>query len=509
LAQAICVSDSPRAQSEMQQILKVARQILNAYQGLGSKDAQAVEALPIAPHALPIQADSNSDNSKSDNDSVTEFRFDENTVKKFDSSSDGKRLIWCFFLLSLFYIWPFQTLIQTQNFLSAEFPEKSDSAGFVMMIATTLPLPIGHSLLIVTGLSRMSYELKMTLSPVLVLALSVFLTAAFAAPNVSPDFLLTSLYVVAFLIVSSEPMVEPAVYEMAGLLPSTRTSMMVQSGGGACGAIVSVIQMSARLLFSGLGPTSKEQEEDLTRAFIVGMGLSGALFALVFWRLVRPNGYYQEHVVAAESRAAEKQAAELAGASLLRETVLALKHVWPSFVALILCFGTSLMLWPVIPGRTCVGTAPGDEVLGSWWFSLVMLAFNLSDFIGRTALTSLNWGARALTPVRRLGLAALRAVVFLPLSLSGSAPQSYDPHVARWVVLLSVVLMGLSNGWLSTVCFMRAPKAFPSTTSIVVVEQASTVLVLGLYLGLSGGCIAAYMLSEAALGQHLGVCFEG
>mmetsp|Transcript_71431 Transcript_71431/g.209746 ORF Transcript_71431/g.209746 Transcript_71431/m.209746 type:complete len:477 (-) Transcript_71431:9-1439(-) len=457
---------------------------------------------------LPAEESDDSDDSDSESSTGLEFRFDEEAVENFEGTKDGNTLIWCFFFFSLFYMWPYQTLLQMQGFLAEEFPEKRDSAGFIMMIATTSPLLVVHSVLTVTGLGRkISYDAKMTLAPILALALSVYLGAIVSLPGVSPDLLLTSLYSVAFLVVSSEAIAEPAVYDMAGLLPSTRTSMMVQSGNGACGMIVSAIQLGARLLLNGLGPISKGQLETLTRVFIAVMALSSGLFALLFWRYVRPNRHYQRHVVAGEDRAAQKDTETTAG--LMRATILATKQVWPSFVALILCFGTTLTLWPVIPGRTCVGTAPGDDTLASWWFGLVIFVFNIADFAGKTWYTSLSWGARVLSPRQQLALAVLRACLFFPLILTGSAPQSYDPHLARWVVLVSVFLLGFSNGWLSTVCFMRAPKAFPSSTPIVVVEQASTALVLGLFIGIAGGCFMAYALGQTVLSASLGACFEG
>uniref|UniRef100_A0A7S3X9N7 Uncharacterized protein n=1 Tax=Strombidinopsis acuminata TaxID=141414 RepID=A0A7S3X9N7_9SPIT len=448
-----------------------------------------------------------------------QFRFDRKVMDEFNSSLEGKLINSSCFLFSLFYMWPYQTMVQTQNFLVEEFPERANTAGFVMMLSTTFPFVITHGLLSVTGLTnRCSYAVRMTVPPMLVVVLAMYL---FCVLTTSEDqgLLLFSLYFTALVISTAEGICEPAVYEIAGLMPSTVPSMMVQSGNGACGLCVSCIQVLTRLFCAGLGPVSKEQLKALTKGFLVLMGLSNAAFLRLYWGSVRQTSPYKLFVMSHRAEDDDHSAEESDGASLAKNaeteqmslvmaTVLAIREIWPTFLSVVLTFFVTLTLWPVIPGRTCVGEEERDETLQSWWFDIIIFTFNLSDFLGKSEPKSLKWGARVLTPMQHLLLAVLRGLIFAPLILTGSAPQKYDSHTARWVVLLSVFTLGITNGWLSTVCFMRAPKAFPPSTPSLVARQASSGLVLGLFTGISGGCMGAFLLSQTTLiSDSLGGCY--
>merc|ERR1719401_696962 len=311
--------------------------------------------------------------------------------------------------------------------------------------------------------------------------------------------------------------VEPAMFDMAGLLPSTRPTQMVQSGNGASGLVVSLVQIGTRLVFRGLDPLDKGELKALSMVFVVLMGAASASIIAIYFLQVRRARYYMEYVTGPKDGMApgvEHGAPAHDGKADLdrrpgsfKAAVEAARHVWPSLLAIMLTFTTSLTLWPVIPGRSCA-TEDGQGTLQSWWFPIVILSYNLSDFLGKSATSSLQWGARALGPMTQLLLAAIRVVVFVPLILTSSAPQLYPTNVARCVVVLSVFALGLSNGWLSTVCFMRAPKALPKGIPNEVAEQASTVLVVGLFFGISLGSVIAERLGSGPLHDSLGVCFD-
>lgn len=418
-------------------------------------------------------------------------------------------------------MWPYQTMCQTQNFLVEEFPDKGKEAPFVMMIFATWPMFLTHTFLSVTGLSRrLSYPVKLTVPSVIVVLLAVYLVIVLRCSS-DADLLLRSLYSAALIGSIAESFVEPAVYDMAGLLPSTSTSQMVQAGNGACGLVVSVVQMSTRLLTNGTGRIDKNHLEVLTMSFIALMGATSLAIVAIYWSRVRRCDYYIEYVqqppVSQDidsfnpSSRDEIEEEDKGNENVFKAMIEAFRYVWPSFLAVALTFVVTLSLWPVIPGRGCAGTpSPSGEpssALQSWMFDLVILSFNLADFLGKSARRSLQWGTRVLSPTAQLALAALRAVLFTPLILSASAPQMYPAEIARWVIWLSVFALGLSNGWLSTVCFMRAPKALPPGTSNAVAEQASTILVIGLFLGISSGCLISYQLGRTVLHDHLGVCY--
>jgi len=459
-------------------------------------------------------------------------RFSEKEVLAFNSSREGRTLVWIFFVFALFFMWPYQTMVQMQSFLVKEFPEKGAEAGATMLLFTTWPLLITHALLSVTGIiRRLPYVVKITVPCVVVALLAVILVAVVLSPSTSPDFLLRSLYAAALIESVGQSLVEPAVFDMAGLMPSALASQGVQAGNGACGLVVSCVQMLTRLAANGLAPIGKKELEVLTVGFLAIMGFTGVSMVTLYFQRVRQSSYYLKYVerqdphenieseqVDLSEGCAEQQDATLFGhcADNVRNIAKALRYVFPSFMAVFLTYCTSMTLWPVIPGASCVAPRAGefspepdqDNILQSWWFDLVLLCFNFSDFVGKSLRKSLQWGTQRLSPATQLLLAGLRAVVFVPIILACSAPQSFDPRTARWINLSAVFFLGISNGWLSTVCFMRAPRALPRGTSNAVAEQASSVLVLGLYLGLSTGCLIADQLGKTVLQEYLGACYQ-
>ncbi|CAE8674618.1 unnamed protein product [Polarella glacialis] len=470
---------------------------------------------------LEDTSDSESEGSKSD----LEERFTEEEVETFERSSEAASLNFGFFLLALLYMWPYHTLLQTQTFLSAKFPDRAVNAGNTMMLATTWPFMVTHGLLTLTGLSRrLTYTCKLVVPGVLIsiIALGLILVMSYVS---SAEFLLNSLYCAALLCSIAEGMIEPAVYDMAGLYPSALTTKNVMFGNGATGVVVCIVKISVRLCTNGVKPLAVAELEQLTHVYFALMGLAGIGLPAVYLLLMRRSKSFKKYVkceytipktdLQSNGSDGEASATDPGGDCVRKESGLsaalqALKHVWPSMVATTITYITSLALWPVIPGSMCL-SGPGDSnpTLRSWWFDIVLLIFNVGDLVGKSEHRSLSWGARNLSSNLLLACALCRAFLMFPLVLTASAPQSYSPTVASWVALAGVLLLGVSNGWLSTVCFMRAPKALPAGTSNSVAEQASTLMVMGLFAGISLGSLAAYELGEGPLQRYIGACHAG
>jgi len=445
-----------------------------------------------------------------------ESRFNLAEQAKFENSVEGKDLKICFFVCALCYMWPYQTLLQSQNFLDAEFPELRGEAGLIMMCCTTWPLFIWCFIITFTGLGRtMSYRFKMVFPAVLIFLVALVIIVVMAKLTKELTFLYC-MYAAALIVTIGESIAEPAVYDMAGLMPSALTSQAVQAGNGACGVIVCLAQILTRLIFNGFGDIGRNELESLTYAFFVLMAFSGIVLGLVYIFRIRPSYYYQSYVEHTDAETNEQKS--LAVAVTLspdevpgyKATMEAFGHVWPTMLAVTITFALTLVLWPVMPGLACVESPrreATDHTLQSWWLDIILLTFNVADALGKMERHSLEWGARVVTPMLQLALACLRIFIFAPILFCSSAPQSYSPASAKWVIITSVFFLGLSNGWLSTVCFMRAPKALPANTSNVVAEQASTLLVLALFCGLSVGTSLAYVLGKTVLAPHLGNCY--
>lgn len=457
-------------------------------------------------------------------------RFDQEEAKSFDSSREGRRLAIAFACMALIYMWPYQTLVQAQNFMMESFPAQQ-SLGMVMMLFSTWPLLVTHTLLSLTGiLRRIPYTCKvvspLALNVVVVVGLMLVLILCKGQEEVQ----IYSLYIAALTLSTAESVVEPAIYDMAGLLPSSTATFGIQVGNGAGGVVVSFLQIGTRLVMNGLEPLKKEQVEGLTYFFLAVSAFTSLAGILLYLFFIRETNAYHHYVklegsssrFSSEESLQDVEVEHVDGQppanqplskpsvrSVLSGTCQAVKHVWCSALAVCLTLFVTLTLWPAIPGRACVadtGTLKEASTLQSWWFDLILFAYNFGDFVGKSEKYSLSWGARCLTPALQLLLAVVRTAVFVPLIFTASAPQLYSQETARLVLFAGVLLLGFSNGWLATVSFMRAPKAMPAGTPNLVAEQASTVLVIGLFVGIACGCLVSWWLGAHLLVDKVGIC---
>jgi len=417
-----------------------------------------------------------------------------------------------FFFSGLFFMWPYQTMVQAQTFLSMKFPEAAHSISPTMMICLTLPICIAHFLFVFTGCGqRASYACRIVFSCTCVVVLVVTLCTILLSSE-DQGLLLTAMYSAAFGMQCSGAFVQPAYFEMAGLMPSAMTSQSVQAGIGAAGVVVCVVQILARLASNGLQEASLGSLQGLTYFFLGLTATAACLQILLFFSIIRPSKLYAEFIdyAAHDARpdvppSLSSQGSQEMSTAMARR--LAFRFTWPSVLCISMCFASTTLLWPSIAGVGCVSSSSSSGTLQSWWFQIIVFSFNLGDFLGRAEKVSLKWGARALSPMAQLSLSVLRTAIAAPLIFTATAPQLYRPEIAAWVVLVTVFIFGVSNGWLSTVCFMRAPKALPADTPSIVAEQSSTLLAMGMYWGLFSGCIIAYFLTTYPLKGILGECY--
>lgn len=109
------------------------------------------------------------------------------------------------------------------------------------------------------------------------------------------------------------------------------------------------------------------------------------------------------------------------------------------------------------------------------FISLHFLLFNVGDWVGRTlpVFKSCQISSSHLL----LGLSLLRTL-FIPLFLS-----LFKRIQSDFVFFISVLLFSISNGWLTSLVFMAAPKKYPMEKRPLVGSIMSFSLVIGLALG--------------------------
>ena len=509
-------------------------------------------------------------------------RFSAAEKQAFESSGEYKRIVLAMFTFAVFFIWPYQTVSQSQSWIQSKFPGEV-SINFLTMVFSTLPYSICMiiNLLLGNPLNSVSYKIRIIAGNSLYLFSGIFFVVCLSVSNSydanSSDYkviALIGLYGTALLISFAECLCQASVFQLAGLFPSKDTMMAIMSGTGACGVIVSVVQISARLIFVGVGTITESQEEALTYGFFAVMMCTAITSILLFVQYVSKTEsfkayvdekgnnkhFVEEHLVQkkeADSKDSEpsnfrkeydtvhphsvtfedfdgfESDTEASDAFSSVENVrlnsfdvdsyenlsptskltrmqsvrIALTYSWKPMLGVWFVYWVTLTLWPVIPGSMCV-SYPGSENLQTWWFDIIIIVYNVGDFIGKSEKNSLNWASKTFSKETTMYLSIMRAAVFFPLLITAAAPQLYSAEIGVYVVSIGTLFLGITNGWLHTLAFMNAPQNIPANLPGCVAENVGNCCVLALYCGISSGALTSYFLGTYALEDVIGVCFN-
>ena len=157
----------------------------------------------------------------------------------------------------------------------------------------------------------------------------------------------------------------------------------------------------------------------------------------------------------------------------------------------VLVYGLTLAVWPTLPGQaTPHGIFARSEAVKAWWFDFVILSFNSADLLSRI-LPGVRYTAKHCSQFVIFLLACLRLVLLLP---------TLFPHVLgfrgegqNWCILCGIFVLGLTNGFLSTISFIQAPSHVREGMS----DMAAYAMVGSLYFGLGLGSTMAYVIDRA------------
>lgn len=468
--------------------------------------------------------------------------------REFETSRDGKIMSISLFFMSLSLMWGYYTMLNSQSFFQSVFPDSHDIA-FETLMCMTLPESGSYLLTLLSGIHRtqwLGFTARVVSSQVLYIVVTIVYLIALIAIE-SQSALRAVILMVAATISFGQYLIEPALYEVAGLMPSTETSRQIANGTGFSGFINQAVVIIIMLGMTGTsGSAISVEASRIQQVAYVCVFLAMAILTIVVWfvgikrnpyyiryviqdiDIVESNGVSPQHrndsdsegsspkpVLALEAgvdtaeRVKDTKKQDFVPFSELPTLWKALKVVWKQVITLWITYGTSLMCFPVIPGAMCVA----DPKLQAWWFQIVLVSFNLLDCLSRTRIFPIAWGIRHITPNMQLILASVRALIICLLLFTGAAPQRYSPEIARWVVLVAVLFMGVTNGYLSTVAISSAPKTAMASGKDIkgdVVQYAGGLGAMGLFLGISTGTILAYILGQgSSFSSNIGQCYTG
>ncbi|KAI3982241.1 hypothetical protein MKX01_026214 [Papaver californicum] len=275
----------------------------------------------------------------------------------------------------------------------------------------------------------------------------------------------------------ADAFVQGGVIGSAGELPD-RYMQATVAGTGASGVIVSVLRILTKSFFS-------QDTDGLRRSAILYfiVGIVAMLVCIVFCNIadrLPVIQYYKDLKLQAVDKEKEYRNDEglLEKRSSLRSTLwdILSRVKWSGF-GIILIYVVTLSIFPGF-----ITEDVHSQILKDWYPILLITSYNVFDMVGKS-LTAIYVFENLKAAVGACGVRLL----FYPLYLGClHGPKIFRSEIP---VVILTCLLGLTNGYLTSVFFIMAPKA----VSIQHAETVGTVLVMFLVMGLAAGSVVAWV----------------
>lgn len=382
------------------------------------------------------------------------------------SKSSGLIIYWAYFIYGVAMLLPWNVFITASEYFSYRFQGSGHEENFqnyfsaysncANLVALAVLLWLRRSQM----LSKMGVFVPLTINALIFLFYMI--TSLMTAISADFYFKITILFMVVTGITTA--MLQLSVLADASqLLPKYMQGVM--SGQGIAGVSVSLFSFLTMIL----GGDGRSVFFYFFSAFLVTLsGIIGRFMLqrnTEYQRMLRTSDTNMEMVSVEEEEGHTSQTNVT-----MRDIVFRKSTGYISTVIYI--YVITLALFPSITVQ--VTSANGIE--SSIFMSFHFLLFNIGDWIGRTL--PIFEACQVSSSRFLLGLALLRTL-FLPVFTS----LAEDRIHSDFLFFSSVLLLSISNGWLTSLVFMAAPKNYPIASKPLVGSIMSFALVIGLALG--------------------------
>ncbi|CAK4645154.1 hypothetical protein LEN26_005377 [Aphanomyces euteiches] len=416
-----------------------------------------------------------------------------------DNIAENKRFIWwSLVFLNGSVLWAYYSCLSAQSYYEAKFSAANFNFYFLTTPASTWPMFVGHTIQLVFGLDKklsMWYRVMIGYVLFIVCALIILAQQAF---NTTPDTGATLVLISFGLVGATNTLTEAAFYALSSLFPDSAFTDAVQVGNGLSGVLNITLNTVIRLIVGGIHPAGKDAERIQSVSFYIffsALILVCLIAMYLFTRLIKVKGI--QYLIARNNaetarRAANREPLTVHWARLLRITGV----IIVPFISQFIIFVLSLTVYPGIGCSSGFQLAPaGGASWTSWYCSPgVIGTYNYGDFAGRivapllVSRINLKWC---------FGLTWLRWAFFFFLlmglpgvnNLTKESPSNplfaFDNarQFAQFWQLFMYVLVGFTNGLLSTITFALGPRLVPQEDR----ESAGALMVLALFGGICSG----------------------
>jgi len=435
-------------------------------------------------------------------------------------ADDDRRIRWIHFVLGCAVLLPWNAMITATPYFLSRLDESSLKSSFSSYLSCAFMVPNLAFLAHATATAKQSSNSRRVLLSLSCLAI---LTAALTistwmhpAPAVFFAFVLLNGIAQA----AAGSYLQTSVIAVASLF-GHKAMQATMSGQAAVGVVVSGVQVLSAAASTRIAPVlevsaratvvSRTPEETSASLFfglstiflIVTMGVHTWMMSLPAYKalIARPrfNSRVSESESTEEIRGLTSGLPETKKQTGKGQILRLAKLNLPYNFAVAYVFAITLSVFPPIT-VSVQSTNPATHPL---LFSAIhFLVYNIGDFLGRSLCSLprlLVWSAK-----RLLALSFARTLfipLFLMCNIQWSTPAAMGPIITSDVLFMLILLLfGLSNGYVSSMCMMSAPSITHNPRlkgRSEDVDIAATVASFCLVIGLTTGSVASFAVRAA------------
>lgn len=384
-----------------------------------------------------------------------------------------------FFSLGTGVLFPWNAFITAVDYFQYLYP--NEHVDRVFSVAYMLPNLMILGLLLV-------HDLNLTSSSRIYSGFVLYLFCLFSVPLVDLIFIGGDIgtqgtwnFTVAavFLAGLADGVAQGSIFGTAAVLPP-RCTQAVVSGTSVSGVVISLL----RVLTKAVIP---QDEDGLRLGSYLYFGVAGAfcLFCIFVQAFLGKLPLFAHYLRSDKGSGAHHHHHDTAGQSADKVSSIGsiLRRTWPLGSGLFLSYAVTLSIFPGFLAEDVE-----SETLGDWYAILLILGFNITDFVGKSLPIFERFRMR-----KDLGLFAfaLTRSAFYPLYImatSGPRVLRTEPLGPAYVTVLTLIL-GFSNGWLTANCLMEAPDKVRARDA----EKTEMLMVWFLLLGLLIGALLGWL----------------
>uniref|UniRef100_A0A7S2SXR6 Equilibrative nucleoside transporter n=1 Tax=Chloropicon primus TaxID=1764295 RepID=A0A7S2SXR6_9CHLO len=276
-----------------------------------------------------------------------------------------------------------------------------------------------------------------------------------------------------------------SVFGSAAVLPARYTQAVV-SGTSVSGVVISVLRVLTKALIS-------QDEAGLRRSTYLYFGVAGTfcVFCIFVQAALSKLPVYRHFMglnAGDEEKAGLTQSdAGAEGQPVVEEEGSSIRQIfsrtWPLGLGLFFSYAVTLSIFPGFLAEDVE-----SETLGDWYAIVLILGFNVMDFIGKSCPVYERF--RLHSAVGLFMVSIFRCAFYILYILATFGPEFLkgEPLGPMYVSVITAFL-GFSNGWLTSNCLMKAPSLVNHRDA----EKTEMLMVWFLLLGLMVGALLGWL----------------